>query len=179
MKRSNKKYYYIFSLSSIINLQISIKMKENNNYNQEQKPLFKDDFKLNNSNDKKKSLFLPKDNNTNTNNKKGNIRIDYYGQEISKNNKKHKISFIDQIQSKKNLAQIIYINDQVSLKDDKNNTNNYLDNLRKQSTNITDNYRKENKNEIETYKIKRPKSSSKKIKRKKDKIKEQCGCIIF
>ena len=120
--------------------------------------------------------------NTNNNNKNGNIRLDYYGQEISKNNKKHKISFIDQIHSKKNLAQVIYINDQVSLNDDKMNTNKYLaslDNLRKQSTNITDFSRQKRQNTTETYKIKRPKSASKKEKRKKDKDKEQCGCIIF
>ena len=35
-------------------------MKENNNYNQEQIPLFKDDIKLNNSNDKKKKFISSK-----------------------------------------------------------------------------------------------------------------------
>ena len=116
----------------------------------------------------------------NKNNNEKSIRVDSYGQEISKTKKKHRVSFIDQVQSKKEIAQIIYINDQASLKDDKIDINKCLNILRKQSTNVSEFYRRENKekNEIETYKIKRPKSSSSK-KRKKDKIDEQCICIIF
>ena len=125
---------------------------------------------------------LTNNNKTNDNNKKSNnnngIRIDYYGQEILKNNKKHKVSFIDQIHSKKDIAQIIYINDQVSLKDDRVDTNKYFEILRKQSTNITEFSRKEKK-DAETYKIKRPKSASQKLKRKKNESKEECGCRIF
>jgi hypothetical protein len=121
-------------------------------------------------------------NNTNNNNNNGAKRLDYYGQEISKNNKKHRISFIEQIQSKKEIAQIIYINnEQESLKGDKIDTNKCFEILRKQSTNITEFTRKENQNETETYKIKRPKNSngSRKMKREKKEIEEKCGCQIF
>ena len=112
-------------------------------------------------------------NNTNNNNNNGAKRLDYYGQEISKNNKKHRIS-LDQIQSKKEIAQIIYINnEQESLKGDKIDTNKCFEILRKQSTNITEFTRKENQNETETYKIKR------KMKREKKEIEEKCGCQIF
>ena len=120
-------------------------------------------------------------NNTNNNNNNGAKRLDYYGQEISKNNKKHRIS-LDQIQSKKEIAQIIYINnEQESLKGDKIDTNKCFEILRKQSTNITEFTRKENQNETETYKIKRPKNSngSRKMKREKKEIEEKCGCQIF
>ena len=121
-------------------------------------------------------------NNTNINNNNGAKRLDYYGHEISKNNKKHRISFIDQIQSKKEIAQIIYINnEQESLKGDKIDTNKCFEILRKQSTNITEFTRKENQNETETYKIKRPKNSNetRKMKREKKEIEEKCGCQIF
>ena len=87
--------------------------------------------------------------------------MDSYGQEISKITKKHKVSFIDQVQSKKDIAQIIYINDQASLKDDKIDINKCLDILRKRSTNVSEFFRKENQEkneaEAETYKIKRQK----------------------
>ena len=115
------------------------------------------------------------------NNNGTNIRVDFYGQEISKIKKKHKVSFIDQVQSKKEIAQIIYINDQASLKDDKIDINKCYDILRKQSTNVGELFRRESqeKNETETYKIKRPKNSSLKKRKTKDKIDEQCKCIIF
>ena len=111
--------------------------------------------------------------------------MDSYGQEISKITKKHKVSFIDQVQSKKDIAQIIYINDQASLKDDKIDINKCLDILRKRSTNVSEFFRKENQEkneaEAETYKIKRPKNSKFKKRRTKmkDKIDEHCTCIIF
>ena len=132
-----------------------------------------------NKNNKQETIQL-NNNEININNHANTDRNAYIP--ISNNNKKHKISFIDQIHSKKNLAQVIYINDQLSLNDDKMNTNKYLanlDNLRKQSTNITDFSRQKKQTEIDTYKIKRPKSATKKEKRKIDKTKEQCGCIIF
>ena len=153
-------------------------MQDNKNNKQETIQLNNNEININNHANTDRNAYIP----INNNNKNGNIRLDYYGQEILKNNKKHKISFIDQIHSKKNLAQVIYINDQVSLNDDKMNTNKYLanlDNLRKQSTNITDFSRQKKQTEIDTYKIKRPKSATKKEKRKIDKTKEQCGCIIF
>ena len=121
-------------------------------------------------------------NNTNNNNINGAVRLDYYGQEISKKYKKHRISFIDQIQSKKEIAQIIYINNEyASLKKDVMDTNKYFGILRKQITNITEFTRKENQNEDVTYKIKRPKSSngSRKFKRKKNEKEEKCGCQII
>ena len=111
--------------------------------------------------------------------------MDSYGQEISKITKKHKVSFIDQVQSKKDIAQIIYINDQASLKDDKIDINKCLDILRKRSTNVSEFFRKENQEkneaEAETYKIKRPKNSKFKKRRTKmkDKIDEHCTCTIF
>ena len=131
---------------------------------------------------KNTTLYMNKNknnNNVNNRNNNGPIRIDYYGQEILKNNKKHRISFIDQIQSKKDIAQIIYINEHSSLEDDKKDTNKYIDILRKQSTNITEFVPKENNNNVDTYKIKRPKKSSFSKKRKKIDSKEQCSCIIF
>jgi len=96
--------------------------------------------------------------------------------------KKKRVSFIDQIQSKKHIAQIIYINDKASLNDDKIDTSKYLEQLRKQNTNISTNMselnKKENKNNNETYKIKRPKKSLF-AKREIEKVNEQCTCIIF
>ena len=81
----------------------------------------------------------------NKNNNEKNIRMDFYGQEISKIKKKHKVSFIDQVQSKKDFAQIIYINDQASLKDDdKIDINKCLDILRKRSTNVSEYFGREN-----------------------------------
>lgn len=122
-------------------------------------------------------------NNKNKNNNEKIIRVDSFGQEISKKTKKHKVSFIDQVQSKKDFAQIIYINDQSSLEDDNIDVNKYLDILRKKSTNVSEYFRRENqeRNETETYKIKRPKNSKFKKRRTKtkDKIDEQCNCIIF
>ena len=105
---------------------------------------------------------------------------------INSNKKKKKVSFIDQLQNKADIAQIIYINDKVSLDEDKVNSNKYLALYRKQSTNITDRNNKNNNfniinnnNSEEIYKIKRPKKSLFNKGRKEEKIKEQCTCVIF
>jgi len=147
--------------------------------------LIENESQKNTLDNKLEELKKLEDNNKNKNNNNNEkiIRMDSYGQEISKITKKHKVSFIDQVQSKKDIAHIIYINDQASLKDDKIDVNKCLDILRKKSTNVSEYFRRENqeKNETETYKIKRPKNSRFK-KRKtnaKDKIDEQCNCSIF
>ena len=101
-----------------------------------------------------------------------------FGQENSKIKKKKRVSFIDQIQSKKEIAQIIYINDRASLNDDKINPNIYKEQFRKQTTNITESTKNQNQNNEEVYKIKRPKKSLF-SKRKIDKIDEHCTCIII
>ena len=147
--------------------------------------LIENESQKNTLDNKLEELKKLEDNKNNKNNNEKNIRMDSYGQEISKITKKHKVSFIDQVQSKKDIAQIIYINDQASLKDDKIDINKCLDILRKRSTNVSEFFRKENqeKNEAvaETYKIKRSKNSKFKKRRTKmkDKIDEHCTCIIF
>ena len=98
----------------------------------------------------------------------------------TKGKKKKRVSFIDQIQSKKDIAQIIYINEKASLNDDKIDSNKYMEQYRKQSTNFSEFNKNniQNQNNAETYKIKRPKKSLF-SKRKIDKTTEQCGCNIF
>ena len=102
---------------------------------------------------------------------------------INSNKKKKKVSFIDQLQNKADIAQIIYINDKVSLDEDKADSNRYLELYRKQSTNIEERYKKSNNDNINNNevidKIKRPKKSLFNKIRKEDKVKEQCTCIIF
>ena len=106
-------------------------------------------------------------------------RLDSYGEEISKMNKKHKVSFIDQVSSNKNIAQIIYIDDQSSAQDCKKNAERYNEILRKQQTNISE-QKNDKKNEEDMYKIKRPKrSKSHKANRYVEKVNEQCQCIIY
>ena len=162
------------------NNQNNLNTKNNSNINKSLNDLNNKEILLsinNNSNKNKNDI-----NNTNNNNNNGGIRLDYYGQEISKNNKKHRISFIDQIQSKKEIAQIIYISsDQATIKEHKIDANKCFEILRKQNTKITEFNKKENQNETETYKIKRPKNSngSRKMKREKKEIEEKCGCKIF
>ena len=97
---------------------------------------------------------------------------------IDINKKKKKVNFIDQIHSKKDLAEIIFINDKVSLKDDKIDSNRYLEEYKRRNNYIND---KGTSNNIEMYKIKRPKRSSSFSKRKKEIIEEHCtcGCSIF
>ena len=145
--------------------------------------LIENESQKNTLDNKLEELKKLEDNKNNKNNNEKNIRMDSYGQEISKITQKHKVSFIDQVQSKKDIAQIIYINDQASLKDDKIDINKCLDILRKRSTNVSEYFGRENqeRNEAETYKIKRPNNSRfKKRKTKtKDKIDQQCNCIIF
>ena len=94
---------------------------------------------------------------------------------IESNKKKKRVSFIDQIQSKKEIAQIIYINDKVSLNQDKKDTPKYLEQYRKQGTNISDSSKKDDN----IYKIKRPKKSLFKKINKDDSVNEQCTCNIF
>ena len=109
-------------------------------------------------------------------------RMDSYGEEISKLNKKHKVSFIDQISEKKNIAQIIYIDDQTSARDSKKAAEKYEKIFKKReidnNTNNTNEKNKEKKND-EIYKIKRPKRSKTNDKRKVEKVDEQCQCKIF
>ena len=165
------------------NNQNNLNTKNNSNINKSLNDLNNKEILLSiNNNSNKNKNDTNNTNNTNNNNNNGGIRLDYYGQEISKNNKKHRISFIDQIQSKKEIAQIIYISsDQASIKEDIIDANKCFEILRKQSTSITEFTRKENQNEAETYKIKRPKSANgnRKLKRKKDEKEEKCGCKIF
>ena len=106
-------------------------------------------------------------------------RLDSYGEEISKTNKKHKVSFIDQVSGNKNIAQIIYIDDQSSAQDCKKNAEKYNEILRKQQTNISE-QKIDKKNEEDMYKIKRPKrAKSLKANRYVEKVNEQCKCIIY
>ena len=104
----------------------------------------------------------------------------------SPNKIKKKVSFIDQLPTKKDIAQIIFINDKVSLNEDKVDTKKYLAFLRRQSTYISERNKKDyndnnNKNNEETYKIKRPKKSLFIKREGENKINEQCtcACIIF
>ncbi len=104
----------------------------------------------------------------------------------SQNKIKKKVSFIDQLPTKKDIAQIIFINDKVSLNEDKVDTKKYLAFLRRQSTYISERNKKDyndnnNKNNEETYKIKRPKKSLFNKREGEDKVNEQCtcACIIF
>ena len=108
----------------------------------------------------------------------GNNDLIKFDSDDSKRKKKKRVSFIDQIQAKKDIAQIIYINERASLNDDKIDSNKYLEQLRKQSTNNNDYHIKDNQNNVEMYKIKRPKKSLF-SKRKVDKTTEQCNCILF
>ena len=106
-------------------------------------------------------------------------RLDSYGEEISKMNKKHKVSFIDQVSTNKNIAQIIYIDDQSSAQDCKKNAERYNEILRKQQTNISK-QKNDKKNGEDMYKIKRPKrSKSHKANWYVEKVNEQCQCIIY
>ena len=103
----------------------------------------------------------------------------------SQNKIKKKVSFIDQLYSKKDIAQIIYINDKVSLNEDKIDSNKYLALYRKQSTYISERSKNKNNDNIinnnneEIYKIRRPKKSLFNKRRKEDKVEEKCTCIIF
>ena len=125
--------------------------------------------------DTKKNEIINSNNNYNNNNE-NNI----YDNENPKNKKKKKVSFIDEVNNERDIAQIIYINDQVPLKEDKVDINKCFEILRKQSTNISEFFRRENlNNETQTYKIKRPRKSHFKQKRKNDKINQQCTCTIF
>ena len=114
--------------------------------------------------------------NPSINGNNGYIKLE---QDTSKIKKKKRVSFVDQIQSKTDIAQIIYINDKVSLTDDKRNSYKYLEQYKKQNTNITEDNKNENQINSEIYKIRRPRKKSLFSKRKIDKTDERCGCVIF
>ena len=140
---------------------------------------------------------IPLNLNTINNNKVNNYNLNTGTREIHKNpqvfqnslnkptigsiKKKKRVCFIDQVQSEKNIAQIIYINDKVSLQEDKIDPKDYVEMYRKQSTNISELFKKNGNNETinDIYKIKRPKHSSFNKIKKDDSVEEQCSCIIF
>ena len=105
-------------------------------------------------------------------------RIDSFGEEISKVNKKHKISFLDQISSGKNIADIIYIDGQSSARDSKINADKYKELFGKKLEDI-DKLKTKLKKDKEIYKIKRPKRSKSNVNRKVEKVEQQCQCNIF
>ncbi len=105
-------------------------------------------------------------------------RIDSFGEEISKVNKKHKISFLDQISSGKNIADIIYIDGQSSARDSKINADKYKELFGKKVEDI-DKLKTKLKKDKEIYKIKRPKRSKSNVNRKVEKVEQQCQCNIF
>ena len=97
----------------------------------------------------------------------------------NKGKKKKRVSFADQVQSKKEIAQIIFINDKISLKDDKIKTNQnfFYEQYRKQCTNISELNKRDNNDDV--YRIKRPKKYAYIHNPKHETVKEQCTCIIF
>ena len=105
-------------------------------------------------------------------------RIDSFGEEISKVNKKHKISFLDQISSGKKIADIIYIDGQSSARDSKINADKYKKLFGKKVEDI-DKLKTKLKKDKEIYKIKRPKRSKSNVNRKVEKVEQQCQCNIF
>ena len=105
-------------------------------------------------------------------------RIDSFGEEISKVNKKHKISFLDQISSGKKIADIIYIDGQSSARDSKINADKYKELFGKKVEEI-DKLKTKLKKDKEIYKIKRPKRSKSNVNRKVEKVEQQCQCNIF
>ena len=105
-------------------------------------------------------------------------RIDSFGEEISKVNKKHKVSFLDQISSGKNIADIIYIDGQSSARDSKINADKYKELFGKKVEEI-DKLKTKLKKDKEIYKIKRPKRSKSNVNRKVEKVEQQCQCNIF
>ena len=105
-------------------------------------------------------------------------RIDSFGEEISKVNKKHKISFLDQISSGKNIADIIYIDGQSSARDSKISADKYKELFGKKVEDI-DKLKTKLKKDKEIYKIKRPKRSKSNVNRKVEKVEQQCQCNIF
>ena len=109
--------------------------------------------------------------------KDSKLDINKLNNDSPKSKKKKKVNFVDQIYAKKDIAEIIYINDKVSLKDDKIDSNK----IKYEKHNINKIDSKENSNNIEMYKIKRPKKKSLfyKKKNKIDKVDEKCSCKIF
>ena len=105
-------------------------------------------------------------------------RIDSFGEEISKVNTKHKVSFLDQISSGKKIADIIYIDGQSSARDSKINADKYKELFGKKVEDI-DKLKTKLKKDKEIYKIKRPKRSKSNVNRKVEKVEQQCQCNIF
>ena len=105
-------------------------------------------------------------------------RVDSYGEEISKVNKKHKVSFLDQVSSGKKIADIIFIDGQSSARDSKKNAEKYELLYGKKIEEIDKNKEKLKKDK-EIYKIKRPKRSKSNVNRKVEKVEQQCQCNIF
>ena len=107
-------------------------------------------------------------------------RTDSFGKEISKLNKKHKVSFIDQVSSQKNIAHIIYIEGQYSSINSKKKFNEYSDIIRKQKTKDT-NQKDDKKNKEDVYVIKRPRKSRYKVIKNDEPVEQQCECrcIIY
>ena len=105
-------------------------------------------------------------------------RVDSYGEEISKVNKKHKVSFLDQVSSGKKIADIIFIDRQSSARDSKKNAEKYELLYGKKIEEIDKNKEKMKKNK-KIYKIKRPKRSKSNVDRKIETVEQQCQCNIF
>ena len=148
-------------------------MIENNENNTQKKIQLKDNIIIDSEILCTDSTESQKNPSININN--GSIKLE---QDNSKIKKKKRVSFVDQTQSKTDIAQIIYINDRASLNEDKKNTNKY-EQFIKQNTNVSEDSKKETPNNTETYKIKRPHKKSLFSKRKIDRTDEKCGCVIF
>ena len=98
---------------------------------------------------------------------------------VKEGKKKKRVSFVDQVESKKDIAQIIYFNDKLSLKDDKTafRQNLFFEQYKKQCTNIDEINKMDNNDDV--YRIKRPKKYDYIHNPKNDNVKEQCSCILF
>ena len=105
-------------------------------------------------------------------------RVDSYGEEISRVNKKHKVRFLDQVSSGKKIADIIFIDGHSSARDSKKNAEKYELLYGKKFEEIDKNKEKLKKDK-EIYKIKRPKRSKSNVDRKVEKVEQQCQCNIF
>ena len=148
-------------------------MIENNENNTQKKIQLKDNIIIDSEILCTDSTESQKNPSININN--GSIKLE---QDNSKIKKKKRVSFVDQTQSKTDIAQIIYINDRVSLNEDKKNTNKY-EQFMKQNTKVSEENKKEIPNNEEIYRIKRPHKKSLFSKRKIDRTDEKCGCVIF
>ena len=93
--------------------------------------------------------------------------------------KKKRVSFIDQVDSKKDIAQTIYIKDKDSITDNKIEIrqNLFFEQYRKQCSSINE----LNKEDGDVYKIQRPKKYDfiHNPNNENETAKEQCTCILF